>query len=98
MLASIATCLLIAPQGTEPTVVPREELTTYEAPVVALAADADGVHLGARSIPIAAARRIGEALLRRLDGQGAASLVVSGGTSPRANPGSGVSQGAASSR
>jgi 6-phosphogluconolactonase len=31
---------------------------------------------------IAAARRIGEALLRRLDGQGAASLVVSGGTSP----------------
>lgn len=31
---------------------------------------------------IAAARRIGEALLRRLDGQGEASLVVSGGTSP----------------
>ena len=31
---------------------------------------------------IAAAQRIGEALLRRLDGQGAASLVVSGGTSP----------------
>ena len=31
---------------------------------------------------IAAARRIGEALLLRLDGQGAASLVVSGGTSP----------------
>ena len=31
---------------------------------------------------MAAAQRIGEALLRRLDGQGEASLVVSGGTSP----------------